>query len=132
MKKAYAISLFLLASPAMANNDLRSLLDAIRQVETGGHANPRNAKGDGGRSLGPYQISKAYWKDSGVSGRYQIVRSQSYAERVMIGYWKRYCPRALAKRDCQTLARIHNGGPKGMSHRRTLPYWRRVQAKLSD
>ena len=121
----------LLASPAMANDDQRSLLDAIRQVETGGHANPKNAKGDGGRSLGPYQISKAYWKDSGVPGRYQMVRSTFYAERVMIGYWKRYCPRALAKRDWQTLARIHNGGPKGTSNRRTLPYWRRVQAKLS-
>jgi hypothetical protein len=130
MRKAFLI-LLLLASPAMAKNDLRPLFDAMRQVETGGHANPRNARGDGGRSLGPYQISWAYWKDSGVPGRYHMVRSRSYAERVMIRYWKRYCSNALAKRDWQTLARIHNGGPKGACNRRTLAYWRRVQRQLS-
>ena len=122
--------LMLLASPAVANSGVRSLFEAIRKVETGGHANPKNAKGDGGRSLGPYQISKAYWKDSGVPGRYQMVRIESYAERVMIGYWKRYCPRALERSDFQTLARIHNGGPNGAKIKSTRPYWGRVRSKL--
>ena len=37
------------------------LLDAVGQVESGG--NP-HAVGDGGRSLGPYQITSAYWADA--------------------------------------------------------------------
>jgi len=120
----------MLATTAPAASDLRQLLDAIRQVETGGKADPANAVGDGGRSLGPYQITRAYWRDSGVPGKYQQVRSKAYAERVMTAYWKRYCPTALARGDWQTLARVHNGGPNGRSEQRTSSYWRRVREQM--
>jgi hypothetical protein len=120
----------LLASPAAAEISLRSFFDAVREVETGGHAEPRNAKGDGGRSLGPYQISKAYWQDSGVPGHYRQVRNRAYAEKVMIAYWERYCSAALERRDLRTLARIHNGGPNGTKMRSTKPYWKRVRNAL--
>lgn len=128
--KTTVVILLILASPAAAKNDLRSLFDAIRKVETGGHVDPGSASGDGGRSLGPYQISRAYWKDSGVAGRYEMVRSRSYAERVMIAYWKRYSPRSLKRCDSQTLARIHNGGPKGATRGSTRSYWLRVRSEL--
>jgi hypothetical protein len=105
---------------------LRSLLDAIRQVETGGHADPVNAIGDGGASLGPYQIGRAYWTDADVEGRYEHVKAQRYAERVMLAYWSRYCFDALIDGDFETLARVHNGGPSGASKDATLDYWRRV------
>ena len=116
--------------PAHTGNDLQPLFDAIRHVETGSHPKPANAVGDGGRSLGPYQISRRYWQDSGVPGRYQSVRQGNYAERVILAYWHRYCPDALARRDYQTLARVHNGGPDGSRQRSTLAYWRKVQARL--
>lgn len=122
--------MLLAAAPTAPKTDVRLLFDAIRQVETGGHSNPANARGDGGRSLGPYQISRAYWKDSGIPGRYQMVRNKAYAERVMKAYWKRYCPSGLSRLDFQTLARVHNGGPKGARRSRTVPYWRRVRGKL--
>lgn len=111
-------------------SSLRQLLDAIREVETGGHSDPANALGDRGRSLGPYQISVAYWRDSGVAGPYRWVRNQAYAERVMIAYWQRFCPLALARQDWQTLARVHNGGPDGRAERRTAAYWRAVNSNL--
>ena len=117
----------MLATTAPAPSDLRQLLDAIRQVETGGESDPANAVGDGGRSLGPYQITRAYWRDSGVAGQYQWVRNKAYAERVMIAYWQRHCPSALARHDCQTLARVHNGGPNGPWEWRTISYWRRAR-----
>ena len=120
----------LIAAPTVQTKNLRSLFDVIREVETGGHRNPAHAQGDNGRSLGPYQISRAYWKDSGVPGRYQMVRNKAYAERTMKAYWKRYCPRGLSRLDFQTLARVHNGGPKGARSSRTMSYWRRVQRKL--
>lgn len=120
------VAVVLLASIATAA-DMRPLLDAIRAVETGGHADPENAVGDGGASLGPYQISRAYWSDSRVPGRYEMVRDRAYAERVMIAYWKRYCPRG----DAQTMARVHNGGPRGPRKAATLNYWRKVQRELS-
>lgn len=116
------------ASPAAIN--VRELLDAIREVETGTHADPARAVGDGGRSLGPYQISRAYWRDSGVPGRYEWVRNASYAERVILAYWRRHCPQALRKPDWKTLARVHNGGPDGPSNRRTLAYWFKVRERM--
>jgi hypothetical protein len=105
---------------------LRSLFDAIRQVETGGHADPANAIGDDGASLGPYQISRAYWTDADVEGRYEHVKVARYAERVMIAYWSRYCYDALIDDDFETLARVHNGGPAGARKDATIDYWRRV------
>jgi hypothetical protein len=122
---------FLLNPASVPARELRPLLDAIRQVETGNHPSPARAVGDGGRSLGPYQISRAYWRDSGVSGSYRQVRDRLYAERVMVSYWKRYCPNALARRDWRALARIHNGGPAGHRRAATAPYWRKVQLELS-
>ena len=120
----------MLATIAPAASDLRQLLNAIRQVETGGDSDPANAVGDGGRSLGPYQITRAYWRDSGVPGQYQWVRNKAYAERVMIAYWQRHCPSALARHDWLTLARVHNGGPNGPWEWRTISYWRRAREQI--
>lgn len=127
MKCGSLIATLLLAS--LANAELRPLLDSIREVESGGNA---DLVGDGGRSLGPYQIQWAYWKDAGLPGAYQQVRNPRYAERVMIAYWKRYCPGALARRDYQTLARVHNGGATGIRKAATLPYWRKVSNELRE
>ena len=121
---------FMLAVQMPAAVDLRPLFEAIRQVETGAEAHPANAVGDHGASLGPYQIKKEYWRDSGVPGSYGQVREKNYAERVMIAYWQRFCPQALAQGDWRTLARVHNGGPNGPVEPRTIAYWQRVRRLL--
>lgn len=119
------------ASAGSVHASLRPLFDALRQVETGGYAPGEEPAGDGGRSIGPYQIQRPYWFDSGVPGEYRDVRDAAYAERVIIAYWKRYCPGALAERDHQTLARVHNGGPRGHRKGATLKYWRKVERELA-
>jgi hypothetical protein len=48
----------------------------------------------------------------------------------MIGYWKRYCPKALETADVQTLARVHNGGPDGHKQSSTLRFWGKVRSEL--
>jgi hypothetical protein len=115
-----------MTTSAWGRPSLRSLFDAIREVETGSHEDPARAVGDGGRSIGPYQIQERYWRDSGVAGRYGDVRKSAYAQRTMVAYWTRYCPDALARGDWQTLARVHNGGPEGGRDASTLKYWRKV------
>jgi hypothetical protein len=121
----------MLAVASPAATDIRDVFDAIRQVETGGHRDPSRAVGDGGRSLGPYQITREYWSDSGVPGRYEWVRDRGYAERVMLAYWRRHCPEALRRLDAKTLARIHNGGPTGPAKKTTFPYWLRVREQMN-
>ncbi len=108
-----------------------SLFNAIRKVETGGEDDPYNAVGDGGLSIGPYQISEAYWKDAvahvpDIGGVYEDVRVSEYAELIMLAYWDRYSP----DDDYETLARIHNGGPRGHRKASTDMYWEKVQFEL--
>jgi hypothetical protein len=95
-----------------------ALLAAIRAEESSGHAHPPD--GDGGRAIGPYQIHEGYWLDSRQPGRYADCRGEPYARRVVLAYFKRYEPEALARGDADILARLHNGGPT-----------RRVKAHLS-
>jgi hypothetical protein len=105
------------------------MLDAIRTVETGGHADPANAVGDGGKALGPYQIHYGYWVDATERDPalralgYQSVRDQAIAERVVLAYLTRYAP----SWDLRTCARIHNGGPRGHRKPATLGYAKRVE-----
>jgi len=110
---------------------MTALFDAIRAVETGGIAKSCDAVGDGGRSIGPYQISEAYWQDSGVRGSWVRCMGRRYSEGVMLAYWKRYCPEALQTRDFEILSRIHNGGPTGHLKQSTLRYWRLIQTHLA-
>lgn len=119
------------ASPADTTR-LRPLFDAIRFVESGNRPNPPD--GDGGRSIGPYQIMEAYHRDAygacGGLGGWQRCRERAYAERIMIRYWQRYCPEALAAGDWETLARVHNGGPRGHRKTATRAYWLKVRKAL--
>jgi hypothetical protein len=123
-----------LAVQMPAGFDARPILDAIRAVETGAEADPANAVGDGGKALGPYQIWATYWADAvehdpslvANGETHQSVRNAAYAERVILAYWSRYAP----SWDAQTLARIHNGGPKGHRKQATMGYWGKVRAKM--
>ena len=126
-----ALALCALVAP-QREDPIEPILDAIRVVETGGEPNEgRDAVGDGGRSIGPFQIQRAYWYDSGVEGRWEDCRDNEYARRVVRAYWLRYCPRAYERADAQVLARIHNGGSTGHRKTSTLSYWRRVEGELS-
>lgn len=128
-------TLALLAGPVLAGEkEMRHFLDSLRRVETGGlPAAGIGAVGDGGASIGPYQIQRAYWTDSRQkSGRYEdCLRDARYSEQVMIGYWRRYCPDALASENWEVLARVHNGGPKGHKKKATETYWVKVQKEMT-
>jgi len=130
----YLTIVLALAINPPAGFDPTPILDAIEKVETGGQRDPANAVGDQGRALGPMQIHRVYWVDavdhdpSLVSNgeTYDSVRDRAYARRVVMAYWSRYAK----SWDAQTLARIHNGGPKGHRKAATLGYWAKVRAKL--
>jgi len=130
----YLTIILALAINPPAGFDPTPILDAIEKVETGGQRDPANAIGDGGKALGPLQIHKVYWLDAvdhdpslvANGETYDSVRDRAYARRVVMAYWSRYAK----SWDAETLARIHNGGPKGHTKRATLGYWAKVKAKL--
>lgn len=133
-RSSAAASFSLPAAPTPSH--LQHLLAAIRQVESGGRADLPD--GDGGRAIGAYQVHVAYWTDARLPGRYEDCRKEDYARTVVLAYWTRYAPGALAALDRGTrpleaaavLARIHNGGPQGHRRTSTLGYWQRVLAAL--
>lgn len=118
--------------PSAPSWDLDQILVAIRHVETGGcPSQGTRAIGDGGHAIGPFQIHRAYWQDSNIPGLFEDCFDATYARKVMVSYWKRYCPEALQALDAEVLARVHNGGPTGSQKASTLGYWRKVERTLT-
>jgi hypothetical protein len=99
---------------------------ALHLVETSGRTGP--ILGDGGKALGPLQIHRSYHADSRVAGDYSRVADLDYSKRVATAYLKRHAPVAWAKGDVETLARVHNGGPRGHLKPATKGYGVRVKA----
>jgi len=112
-------------------------------VETGGERDPENAVGDGGASIGPYQIMWVYWFDaqqydpslSSNGNNYQNCKgpgSYQYSERVIQAYMDRYATRSRLGHTAtnEDIARIHNGGHNGYKKSSTLAYWQKVERHL--
>ena len=113
----------LLALPAYSAPPER-FWTALHYVETSGRLGP--IKGDNGAALGPLQIHRAYWQDSGVPGTYSQCADLAYSRRVVTAYLRRYARAAWDRADVVSLARVHNGGPSGAKKRATLAYARKV------
>jgi len=117
------------SAPSPARPAPRVLLDAIRQVESGGDALPPD--GDGGKSIGRFQIQAAYWKDAceygGVSWDWRIGAWDDAKCRQAITW---YAARYGAKTP-EEIARCHNSGSgwKAKYHL-TNNYWKKVRLAL--
>jgi hypothetical protein len=121
--------LLALALPALAYSaPPEAFWGALNMVETGGRFGP--IMGDNGKALGPFQIHSSYWLDSHVMGSYRDCGKYLYARRVVSAYLQRYARQAWDEGDCQTLARVHNGGPRGAHNPLTLAYWNKVRKYL--
>ena len=103
------ILLFLTLAAAAHAAPPASFWAALHQVETSGRLGA--IEGDGGRSLGPLQISRAYFADSRVAGSYEQVIELEAAIKVASAYMRRYEPEAFRQGNVEILARLHNAGP---------------------
>ena len=101
-----------------------SFFRALHVVETSGRTGP--TIGDQGRALGPLQIHRAYHADARIGGDYARCADLDYSRRVVTAYLQRYAPQAWAAGDVTTLARVHNGGPRGASKPATVAYGAKV------
>lgn len=101
---------------------------ALHHVETSGRLGPIPGDYVNGKpqALGPLQIHRVYWQDSGVPGAYSDCADLAYSRRVVSAYLRRYARAAWDRADAFSLARIHNGGPAGTKKRATLSYARKV------
>lgn len=85
MKKNIIILAGLLACQTFATDwrPSEAMLKAVRQVESN---NGRELYGDGGRSLGAYQLSEAAWVDVSAWRRARGLKVYSYDRHVMHSY----------------------------------------------
>ena len=112
------------------------LLAAICTVES--NCND-DAVGDGGDSIGAYQIQYAYWKDAtdfdkSIGGSYQDCKDSEYSRKIVLAYWSRYATITRVGEEVtdEDRARIHNGGPNGYKKNSTEKYWTKVKAVLTN
>ena len=105
-----------------------SFFRALHHVETSGRHGP--IMGDSGKALGPLQIHFTYRQDSGVPGAYSDCQNLAYSRKVFEAYMRRFAPNAWRNGDWRTLARVHNGGPRGHKSKATLAYVRKVEAAM--
>lgn len=126
--------------------DKAEVLQALRIVECGDVDQP--PRGDGGNARGWYQIWRAYWQDatefSGIGGTYaEVETDKAYAEKVVAAYMRRYAKEEWSRieagtatlADVETVARIHNGGPRGAKGKRrklTDGYWAKVKKEITN
>ena len=102
------------------------------QVESGGRL---DAVGDRGKAIGPLQIHKIYWTDAvsydktlaPPNYKYEDCKKLEYAEKIVVAYWNMW---ASKNASWEELARIHNGGPKGFTNIKTMPYWVKVKGEM--
>jgi len=114
------VALFLALSVTAYAAPQASFFRALHQVETSGRHGP--ILGDNGKALGPLQIHRGYHADARVPGDYSRCADLAYSRQVVAAYLRRFAPKAWAKGDAITLARVHNGGPAGASKTATLAY----------
>lgn len=112
---------------------IQPFLDAVAQVESLGCD---NVVGDKGKAIGRFQIWQIYWQDASaycpkIGGQYKDCTQKLYAERVVVAYLLKFARKAVDAKDWQTLARIHNGGPRGATKEATKPYWVKVRKELA-
>jgi hypothetical protein len=111
--------------PPSASTDVDGILRAIAQVESN---HDDSAIGDGGKAIGRYQIHKVYWIDAvqydpSIGGKYEDCKDPVYARKIAVAYLSRYAPNW----NVDTVAGIHNGGPKGHLKNATKVYRRKVK-----
>jgi len=115
--------------PDGSERQLRRLLEAIKAVESGGKQYPK--AGDGGKSIGRFQVQAGYWKDAteygGVHWDWRTgAWDDAKCQRAILWYGARY-----GAKTPEEIARCHNSGPAWRSkYRLTNKYWRKVSAAM--
>ncbi|XP_061188205.1 lysozyme-like [Saccostrea echinata] len=103
-------------------------LGCICRVESG--CRPVGCKWDvTSYSCGYFQIKYGYWQDCGRpgSGWKECANDYNCAAGCVRAYMNRYIGSSGCPANCESYARIHNGGPRGCRNPNTVSYWNRVQ-----
>ncbi|XP_033751761.1 lysozyme-like [Pecten maximus] len=114
---------------SLATGDVSAkCLSCICQVESGCRA-IRCAWDVNSNSCGYFQLKDVYWQDCGMpGGSLEVCAADLHCSSGCVQrYMSRYIGGSGCAPNCESYARIHNGGPTGCRQGYTLNYWTRVQ-----
>ncbi|CAC5390236.1 Lysozyme 3,Lysozyme 2,Lysozyme 1,Invertebrate-type lysozyme,Lysozyme [Mytilus coruscus] len=100
------------------------------QLESG--CRPLDCKWDvNSNSCGYLQIKQVYWEDCGKPGGSleACSKDKHCASQCVQHYMSRYINHYGCAHNCESYARMHNGGPAGCKHTNTLGYWNNIQSR---
>ncbi|XP_060068278.1 lysozyme-like [Ylistrum balloti] len=103
-------------------------LDCICQHESG--CRPLGCAWDeNSDSCGYFQLKDVYWQDCGKPGGSLAgcAADLNCSSTCVQKYMTRYIRYSGCAHNCESYARIHNGGPRGCKHSNTLRYWSDVE-----
>ncbi|XP_069133458.1 lysozyme-like [Argopecten irradians] len=80
-------------------------------------------------SCGYFQLKQVYWEDCHRPGGSlaACAADKNCASKCVQDYMARYIGHSGCAHNCESYARIHNGGPKGCQHSYTLDYWNGIR-----
>jgi|TARA_R100001460_G_scaffold26114_3_gene52718 hypothetical protein len=113
---------------------LLKIITILIAIETGGHPDPVNAVGDGGKALGILQMHKAYVADAAeyanVDWTHVDALDPLEAKDIFLAYMSRYAKMERKPNDMsyeEFVSRIHSGGPLGYKKKSTISYWEKFK-----
>ncbi|VDH90465.1 Hypothetical predicted protein [Mytilus galloprovincialis] len=105
-------------------------MQCICDLESG--CRPLDCKWDvNSNSCGYMQIKQVYWDDCGKPGGSleACSKDKHCASQCVQKYMSRYINHYGCAHNCESYARMHNGGPAGCKHTNTLGYWSHIQSQ---
>ncbi len=105
------------------SNVVAAVFAAVCSVESGGDANAYNAAED---AVGIAQIRRCVVRDLPgwrMADRWNAV----YSAAMFREYMAKWCKHGTA----EEMARVWNGGPRGMRKAATKAYWQKVRARMA-
>jgi len=117
--------------------DMKSLIKALVQVESGGNS---SAIGDNGDAYGILQIHQGVVADVNRTCKTNFTHEDAFDGNMArdicsryLAYWGRVYQKTTQKEPSEeVLARIWNGGPKGYEKQATMKYWSKVKEALEE
>ncbi|MEK6883008.1 MAG: hypothetical protein AABY22_25515 [Nanoarchaeota archaeon] len=122
------IKFILLLTINVSGQSFDDFLNAIHRVETGGKIGFIYGKNG---ELGPLQITKPYWEDTNIGGKFEDCAKLDYSKKVVLAYMNKYEPKLVRLKNWEELARLHNSGPNWRKKKMfTDAYWDKVRKVL--
>ncbi|KAL5022330.1 hypothetical protein ScPMuIL_001485 [Solemya velum] len=133
METVLAVTLFVFLAVTSVQGFARGIvsrqcLQCICDQESYG-CTPIGCRMDGGsQSCGYFQIKRDYYIDCGSPGSDWVSCSRDImcASRCVQAYMRRYGRGQGCHSNCESFARLHNGGPQGCRRSSTDRYWNAI------